>query len=395
MADGLLNLDPLQNLYGQVPGVSQIPGAENYVTSRQFGGAVQNVIPSIARGDNPLLSLGLGGYGYITEGQKAIQDLTQMQKTRQDIIKGGYDLLQAPLNIQKTQQEISEKQIDINRKNREEIALLQYIKSLPESEQLKAFTNTAEFTKNLFATTPDIIEYQKYQQDPGFFDYQIMLNQAKRQITNINANISTEAGKDVIGDLQNTYTSGMESRKNLTNYDTMIGLIDQGLKTGPGAPAALFITRAGQLFNPEFNVEKGSQLEQFDALGKTVVIPQVKKLGVNPTNVDLRFIVDSSPSLGKTPEGNKIMLETLKLASERDAAIAEWAANWQINNADLLEKKGVLAQATFNRDRNAFIENYINQRQQDKINELRARTSAVLKQTPTGTSKFNTEILFR
>ncbi len=34
-----------------------------------------------------------------------------------------------------------------------------------------------------------------------------------------------------------------------------------------------------------------SKLEQFDSLSKGVIIPQVKKLGANPTNTDLQFIL--------------------------------------------------------------------------------------------------------
>jgi len=199
-------------------------------------------------------------------------------------------------------------------------------------------------------------EYAVKQGYPGTFNqYAKEMANLKAPKTNVVTNVSNkEFASNVIKDLEGSLTAGMEAQTTLPTYRTMSQLIDQGVQTGAGAEAAKTISKAGQLLIPGFNVDTTSKLEAFDSLSKNVIIPQVKKLGANPTNTDLQFIVDSAPSIGKTPEGNKLLLNALEIGAKRDASLAEWTANWQMQNADLLDKNPSQARAKLFKDKLQF-----------------------------------------
>jgi len=207
----------------------------------------------------------------------------------------------------------------------------------------------------LKAIPTDVREFEYGQQNPAFFARQEKLKTLAAPKTTVTTNVSNkEFASNVIKDLETSLTAGMEAQNTLPTYRTMSQLIDQGVQTGAGAEAAKTISKAGQLLVPGFNVDTVARTEAFDSLSKNVIIPQVKKLGANPTNTDLQFIVDSAPSIGKTPEGNKLLLNALEIGAKRDAALAEWTANWQMQNADLLERNPSQARAKLFKDKLQF-----------------------------------------
>jgi hypothetical protein len=207
----------------------------------------------------------------------------------------------------------------------------------------------------LKALPTDVREFQFAQTDPKFLEYAKTMANLRAPKTNVVTNVSNkEFASNVIKDLEGSLTAGMEAQSTLPTYRTMSQLIDQGVQTGAGAEAAKAISKAGQLLVPGFNVDTVARTEAFDSLSKNVIIPQVKKLGANPTNTDLQFIVDSAPSIGKTPEGNKLLLNALEIGAKRDAALAEWTANWQMQNADLLERNPSQARAKLFQDKLKF-----------------------------------------
>lgn len=207
----------------------------------------------------------------------------------------------------------------------------------------------------LKAIPTDIREFEYGQQNPEFFARQEKLKTLAAPKTNVVTNVSNkEFASNVIKDLEGSLNAGMDAQSTLPTYRTMRQLIDEGVKTGAGAETAKTISKAGQLLVPGFNVDATSKLEAFDSLSKNVIIPQVKKLGANPTNTDLQFIVDSAPSIGKTPEGNKLLLNALEIGAQRDAELANWTADWQLKNATLIETSPSQARAKLFKDKLAF-----------------------------------------
>jgi len=243
----------------------------------------------------------------------------------------------------------------------------------------------------LKAIPNDIREFEYGQKNPEFFARQEKLKRAGA--TNVVTNVANkEFASNVIKDLEGSLTAGYDAQSTLPTISSMKNLITEGVRTGTGAETAKVISKAGQLLVPGFNVESTSKLEQFDALSKGVIIPQVKKLGANPTNTDLQFIVDSAPGIGKTPEGNLLLLNVLEIGAKRDAELASWTADWQLKNASLIENNSSQARAKLFKDKLAFTK------------ELQARTApdvlAIKSQLPglvqsnTGVIK-NKNILFK
>ena len=207
----------------------------------------------------------------------------------------------------------------------------------------------------LKALPTDVREFQFAQENPQFLEYAKTMANLRAPKTNVVTNVSNkEFASNVIKDLEGSLNAGMDAQSTLPTYSSMRNLISEGVRTGTGAEAAKVVSKAGQLLVPGFNVESTSKLEQFDALSKGVIIPQVKKLGANPTNTDLQFIIDSAPNIGKSPEGNLLLINALEIGAKRDAALAEWTADWQLKNASLIETSPSQARAKLFKDKMAF-----------------------------------------
>jgi len=242
----------------------------------------------------------------------------------------------------------------------------------------------------------DIREYEyavKQGYGGTFNQYAKEMANLKAPKTTVTTNVSNkEFASNVIKDLEGSLTAGYEAQSTLPTYRTMSQLIDQGIQTGAGAEAAKTISTAGQLLVPGFNVDTVARTEAFDSLSKNVIIPQVKKLGANPTNTDLQFIVDSAPSIGKTPEGNKLLLNALEIGAKRDAALAEWTATWQMQNADLLERNPSQARAKLFQDKLKFTKDLQAQTAPDVLS-IKSQVPGMV-QSGTGVIK-NKNILFK
>lgn len=287
MANGLLDpLNPLAGLTG-IPGVSELPGAESYVTTQGVTGAVTNLADAIAKQQNPALAIGRTGLGYISGQQTGMQNLANMQKLRQDILKSGldiqqsqYNLMKAPLDIQKLGLEISEKGLDVSRKQVSNNAILQLLQSLPKEELALAASNPDKWLDAYYKRTApsgDIVEYeyakQQFQQgageDPGSFSdwYRNMIklktpsttvnlpsesertagflaNRVQTALNQINSVVSQKPGSAApsFGAEAVKYLTGSEYLKRLTNPEdrqriemAQLDLLDAALTLGTGA----------------------------------------------------------------------------------------------------------------------------------------------------------------
>jgi hypothetical protein len=60
----------------------------------------------------------------------------------------------------------------------------------------------------------------------------------------------------------------------------------------------------------------------------------LKQLGQNPTDRDLNFIIEASPTLGKTVEGNRLILMAMKESQNRARLRADFASQFLQSNAE-------------------------------------------------------------
>ena len=178
----------------------------------------------------------------------------------------------------------------------------------------------------------------------------------ERPVTNIN--VSNQMQKGFGENLTDTITSNIKAgslaRPILSAVDSMQILLDEGVKTGFGQETMLQFGKVGQVFNPDFNIKGLAGQEALQSISTNLVLPQVKQLGVNPTDTDLKFINTGSPSLSKTVAGNKLMLAALKLKLERDQDLARFTNTWLSQNTKLTTTNPTQAYVNFNNDFDAY-----------------------------------------
>ena len=175
---------------------------------------------------------------------------------------------------------------------------------------------------------------------------------AKRPVTNVTNTVSNNMQKGFGDTFTETISSNIKAGRAAVSalgaVKNMQTLLDEGVKTGFGQETMLQFGRAGQFFDPEFKVKGLAGQEAFQSFSTGVILPQVKQLGVNPTDTDLKFINTGSPSLSKTPEGNKLMLDALELKLNREKDLARFTNQFLASNQELVTKNPVQAYTKFN-----------------------------------------------
>ena len=181
-----------------------------------------------------------------------------------------------------------------------------------------------------------------------------VIAQSKRPVTTVTAPITVNMQKGFGENLQETITgsfaAGRTAGNTIGTIQNMRNLLDQGVKTGFGQGVMLELGTAGQLFNPNFQVKGLAGQEAFQAYSNQVILPEVKKLGVNPTDSDLKFIVQGSPNLSKTPAGNRLLLDALELKLQREQDLATFSNNWLATNSQIVKTDPIVAQTRYNTD---------------------------------------------
>lgn len=207
----------------------------------------------------------------------------------------------------------------------------------------------------------------------------IELAAEKRPVTNITAPVTISMQKGFGENLTETITSnqraGRAAASTLSTVDNMKMLLDEGVRTGFGQETLLKLGQAGQLFDPNFNTKGLAGQEAFQAFATQIVLPQVKQLGANPTDTDLKFIVSGSPGLAKTVEGNKLLLDTLTLKLQREQDLARFSNQWLAANSRIVKTDPIEAQAKYNTDLEAYTQT--SPLYGPAANTLRARYSAL------------------
>jgi hypothetical protein len=183
---------------------------------------------------------------------------------------------------------------------------------------------------------------------------------AKRPVTEITNPVTISMQKG-FGDtftenISSNIKAGQAARGALGTVQNMQTLLDEGVRTGFGQDTMLQLGRAGQFFDPEFRVKGLAGQEAFQSFATGIILPQVKQLGVNPTDADLKFISSGSPGLSKTPEGNKLLLSALQLKLNREQDLARFTNQFLASNQELVTKNPVQAYTRFNEAFDQYIQ---------------------------------------
>jgi len=316
-------LDPLNPLAGlqNVPGVNQIPGADSYVTSGQITGFAENVIPSIVRGDNLLLSLGLGGLGAVKGGQTAASNLLNIGKSRQDLVKGGLD-------ITKTGLEIQDKDYDLGVKKQSRSALLKYIYDLPENEQLLALSDPKSFISSITSglqPTTSMKEYRlaKAEGYPGSYtDY--VQGVEKYRAANYTSMLKMPEKERMLLESDMKYVErAVEeamSARTIANETRLISDLLEGTSGGGVVKLTADLQQALGIDTPTAN-----RTQVVEAI-RTRAAPTIRATGSGSTSdMEFKAYMSAFPSLATLPEGRKLMSEIAQNVADRKMKLADYA----------------------------------------------------------------------
>jgi len=175
---------------------------------------------------------------------------------------------------------------------------------------------------------------------------------AKQPVTNVTNTVSNNMQRGFGDTFTETISSNIKAGRAAiaanSAVQSMQTLLDEGVRTGFGQDTMLQLGRAGQFFDPEFKIKGLAGQEAFQSFATGVILPQVKQLGVNPTDADLKFISTGSPGLSKTPEGNKLLLSALQLKLNREQDLARFTNQFLATNQELVTKNPVQAYTKFN-----------------------------------------------
>jgi len=156
--------------------------------------------------------------------------------------------------------------------------------------------------------------------------------------TNVNVQMNKDANKLLVEDYGELNKASRNANASLSSVNMLTNLLDEGIQTGFGAEVSTQFQKIGQFLNPDYKIKEIAGKEQFLSVVNELVLPRVKQLGYNPTDADLRFISSASPQLTTSVEGNRLILESIKLAESRKIRLFKYAADFIKKNPNLLDE---------------------------------------------------------
>ena len=110
-------------------------------------------------------------------------------------------------------------------------------------------------------------------------------------------------------------------------------IADPDVKFGTGQD--LIDTFRGLGVNLAGTIDPGlAESQLFSSVFSALIAPRVKQLGRNPTDVDLAFVSQQAPQLSNTREGNALIIQFLRIATERAAKRQELVSQFQLDPAN-------------------------------------------------------------
>jgi len=140
-----------------------------------------------------------------------------------------------------------------------------------------------------------------------------------------------------IDDFTSPYYEGMRTAGNTrASIQQLSGLLDAGTKTGQVQDLLTYARGLG--IDLGLNVENPSQQQVYKAIATQLIIPMMKQLGTQPTDRDSQLMLDSYPSLSLTPEGNRLLIDVMKLKLDRDEVMTNAIMDFEDENEQLLRQ---------------------------------------------------------
>lgn len=328
---GLLDpINPLSGLTG-TPGVSELPGAESYVTGQGIQGGLNQLVDAISQRQNPLLAAGRVGLGFVGGQQQGMQNLANFQKLRQDLMKGGLDITQSQLNI-------GEKQFDLGRKVSQQQNLYNLIKNLSPQQQALALSNEDEFAKMMISNmqlTGSTKEYE-YAVANGYTgsypDYVKEVEKYRAPSTTVTYGAQQAFGKTLQEEEAKILTTTVnetipKSTQNVKNLQQTLAIIEQGNpNVGLLADIKTNLDRARAIYSKDPKLaESLTDTQLLDAVLGADVFKAIGELGIGARGIDtpaerefLRKVLTGKITLEKST-----LIELTKKRLNKEKAVIE------------------------------------------------------------------------
>jgi len=325
---GLLDpINPLSGLTG-TPGVSELPGAESYVTGQGIQGGLNQLVDAISQRQNPLLAAGRVGLGFVGGQQQGMQNLANFQKLRQDLMKGGLDITKSGLDITQSKLNIGEKQFDLGRKISQQQNLYNLIKNLSPDQKALALSNEEEFTKLMIGNmkpTTSIQEYE-YAVNNGYTgSYQdYVKNVEKYRAANYTAQLKMPEKDRLLLESDVKYVErAVEeamSARTIANETQLIADLLKGTEGGGVVKLTADIQQALGIDTPNAN-----RTQVVEAI-RTRAAPTIRATGSGSTSdMEFKAYMSAFPSLATLPEGRVLMSDIANSVAKRKTKLADFA----------------------------------------------------------------------
>ena len=151
---------------------------------------------------------------------------------------------------------------------------------------------------------------------PGSQEFKDFMTKNSSRQTNINM-VSSPGSKSTVDRFEKLNALSDTSFTTLNKLEELEGYLEEGVRTGFGVETATNLQKIKQFFNKDYKVKEIAGVENFNAAATGLVLPLVKQLGVNPTDNDLVMTQKGATTLGKSVEGNRLLIKTLKLSNAR------------------------------------------------------------------------------
>jgi len=169
--------------------------------------------------------------------------------------------------------------------------------------------------------------------------YQINRNGQIKEVGGGGVNIMNQTGVKFLDKAIESYFTNQDNlggaQVTLDSVNRMIELLDSGLKTGFGQQTINTFKKGLMTLGLDFSEEEVQNIanaEEFIALTNNMILPLVKMLGFNPTDADLKFVIESTAGMPKTREGNMVILKYLQRRKQAEIELGNWEADYFANN---------------------------------------------------------------
>jgi hypothetical protein len=174
--------------------------------------------------------------------------------------------------------------------------------------------------------------------NPDYVRTQMAIRAAGRPSVSINQQVEGEQAKLIGGyygglytNLQKASTDSLKSDADLNRMSQLMGLV----QTGKIAPALAEAQAWGESLG--LDLGKAGPAEALNAISNKLALGQRQDMPGAMSDADRSFLVNMTPGLRNTPEGNAILIETQRRLNARSRDMAKLAREYRSKNGGVVD----------------------------------------------------------